>query len=55
MVRHRMDREDSEPTFFQALPLDVKHVVQGVRGIEVHLSNLRKQFQEEVYALEQKV
>jgi nucleosome assembly protein 1-like 1 len=49
------DSTDDDASFFKALPLEVRRALQGLRGVEVHVSNLRKEFRKEVLALELKV
>ena len=50
-----MPQEDSDVPFFSTLPLEVKRVVQGLRGVEVQVLNLQKELRKEVLALELKV
>jgi len=49
------DSTDDDASFFKTLPLEIKRALQGLRGVEVHVSNLRKEFKKEVLALELKV
>ena len=44
-----------QPTYFESLPLNVRQVIQGLRGVEVEVSKIQKQLRKEVFALEAKV
>ena len=48
------DNDDDTP-FFKTLSPEVQCTVQGLQGVEVHATNLRKEYKKEALALELKV
>jgi len=52
MPTTRDDDGDDETSFFETLPLGVKRAIQGLRGVEVQVSQVRSEFEKRVLELE---